>query len=177
MKGRRMAQERTGLIAFKGNGLTLVGTPVEVGKPAPDFRIASSLTDYRALSDDAGKVRILNVVPSLDTPVCDTQTRKFNQIAGELGDGVVVLTISMDLPPAQARWCALAEAKNIVTLSDYRNHSFGLAYGLHIKELDILARAVLVIDREGIVRYQEIVPEITTEPHYDAALEAVRALL
>jgi thiol peroxidase len=172
-----MVEERTGLTAFKGNGLTLVGTPVEVGKPAPDFRIASTLADYVSLSDCAGKVRILNVVPSLDTPVCDTQTRKFNEIAGELGDKVVVFTISMDLPPAQARWCGAADAKNIVTLSDYRNHSFGLAYGLHIKELDILARSVLVVDGDGIVRYQEIVPEVTTEPNYDAALDAVKALL
>lgn len=172
-----MPIERTGLTAFRGNGLTLVGAPVEVGKPAPNFKIASSLVDYASLSDYAGKVRILNVVPSLDTPVCDKQTRRFNQIAGELGDSVVVLTISMDLPPAQARWCGIAEAKNIVPLSDYRNHSFGLAYGLHIKELDVLARAVLVIDREGIVRYQEIVSEIAQEPHYEAALEVVKALL
>ncbi|MBM3215776.1 thiol peroxidase [Candidatus Poribacteria bacterium] len=172
-----MAQERTGLTAFKGNGLTLVGTPAEVGKPAADFRIASSLADFISLSDSAGKVRVLNVVPSLDTPVCDTQTRKFNECAGELGDKAVVLTISMDLPPAQARWCGAADAKNIVTLSDYRNHSFGLAYGLHIKELDILARAVLVIDSKGVVRYQEIVPEVTTEPNYDAAFAAIRSLL
>lgn len=172
-----MALERRGVTAFKGNGLTLVGTPVEVGKPAPDFKIASSLTDYAGLSDYAGKIRLLNVVPSLDTPVCDKQTRRFNHIAGELGDSLVVLTISMDLPPAQARWCGAADAKNVVTLSDYRNHSFGLAYGLHIKELDLLARAVLVVDREGIVRYQEVVPELTNEPNYDAALEAVKALL
>lgn len=172
-----MAQERTGLTAFKGNDLTLVGSPLEAGKPAPNFRIASTLTDYVSLSDCAGKVRVLNVVPSLDTPVCDTQTRKFNRIAGELGDKVVVVTISMDLPPAQARWCGAADAKNIITLSDYRNHSFGLATGLHIKELDILARAVVVVDGDGVVRYQEIVPEVTTEPNYDAALAAVNALL
>jgi thiol peroxidase len=172
-----MAQERTGIIAFRGNGLTLVGEPIQVGEAAPAFRIAKSLTDYMGLSETSGKVRVLNVVPSLDTPVCDAQTRKFNEHAGRLGDGVAVLTVSMDLPPAQARWCGVADAKNVVCLSDYRDHSFGHSYGLYVKELGLLARAVLVLDGDGVVRYQQIVPEVASEPNYDEVLEAVHRLL
>lgn len=172
-----MSVERTGLTAFKGNPLTLVGPGVNVGEHAPEFRIAKGLTEFGSLADTNGKVRVLNVVPSLDTPVCDTQTRKFNTAAGEFGDKVSVVTISMDLPPAQARWCGMADAQNITCLSDYRDHSFGETYGLLIKELDILARSVIVVDRNGVIRYQEIVPEVTTEPNYDAALAAVKGLV
>jgi thiol peroxidase len=172
-----MATERTGVITFKGNGLTLVGDQVAVGKPAPAFKLtANDLSDVE-LSKYQGKVVIVSAVPSLDTPVCDLQTRRFNQEAGKLGEAATVLTVSMDLPFAQKRWCGAAEAKNVVTLSDYKHRAFGPAYGLLIKELGLLARAVLVIDKQGVVRYQEVVKEVTTEPNYDAALKAAKAAM
>ncbi|MBT3267940.1 thiol peroxidase [Candidatus Poribacteria bacterium] len=171
-----MATEHTGLVTFQGGALTLVGDAVAVGDPAPAFTIGSGLADLASLSDYAGKVVVLNVVPSLDTPVCDVQTRRFNEIATGAGDNVVVLTISMDLPPAQARWCGAADAENVVCLSDYRDHSFGHAYGVYIKEIAILARSVWVIDGPGVVQYKQIVPETVDEPDYDAAVAAVEAL-
>ena len=172
-----MATEHTGLVTFQGGPLTLVGDAVNVGDAAPAFTIASGLADMASLSDYAGKVVVLNVVPSLDTPVCDIQTRRFNEAAADYGDEAVVLTVSMDLPPAQARWCGAADAENVVCLSDYRDHSFGKAYGVEIKELVILARSVWVIDASGVVQYKQIVPETVDEPDYDAATAAIDALL
>ena len=172
-----MAQEHTGLVAFKGDPLTLEGNAVNVGDKAPDFRIANGLADFTSLSDCDGKVRILNVVPSLDTAVCDLQTRRMNKIAGELGDDLVMVTVSMDLPPAQARWSDDAGADHVTFLSDYRDHSFGLSYGVRIKELGILARSVWVIDRDGGVRYKQIVRETTDEPDYDPVIAAAKELI
>jgi len=166
--------ERTDIITFKGNPLTLMGNEVKVGDKAPDFEVLDGDLSAVKLSDFAGKLCIISSVPSLDTPVCDTETRRFNKEAEKLGDDVVVLTISMDLPFAQKRWCGAAGVHNVILLSDYRAASFGKAFGVLIKELRLLARAVFVLDREGIVRYVEIVKELTEEPDYEAALKAVK---
>ncbi len=170
-------QEQKGKITMKGNPLTLVGEPVEVGREAPDCTLIGNDLSPVKLSSYRGKVCLISVVPSLDTGVCDTQTRRFNEEAGRLGDDVVVLTISVDLPFAQARWCGAAGVDHVVTLSDYQENEFGKAYGLLIKELKLLARAVLVVDKEGKVRYFQLVPEVATEPDYDKAVEAAKNVL
>jgi thiol peroxidase len=160
-------------ITFHGNPLTLAGNRVKPGDSAPDFEVlANDLSPVR-LSDFAGKVCVISVVPSLDTPVCDIQTRTFNAEAAALGDDVVVLTISMDLPFAQQRWCGAAGIENIRTLSDHRNAEFGKAFGVLIDELRLLARAVFIVDANGVIRYKQVVEELTDEPDYDAAMKAV----
>lgn len=172
-----MVEEHAGLVTFKGKPLTLLGHRVGVGEAAPDFTVLRhDLTPF-GLRDVVGKVVVVNSVPSLDTPVCATQARTFNQRASELGDGVKVLVISMDLPFAQSRFCTTEGIANLDVLSDHRDASFGLAYGLLVKELRLLARAVLLIDRNGHIAYQELVSEISHEPNYDAALAAVRQAL
>lgn len=170
-------KERTGLVTMQGNPLTLVGNEVKVGQPAPDAELVANDLSTVRLSSFGGKVRIITSVPSLDTPVCDVETRRFNEEAGRLGDGLVVLTASMDLPFAQSRWCGAAGVKNVRTLSDHRDASFGTSYGVLIKGLRLLARAVFVVDRKGVVRYQELVREVASEPDYGAALKAARDLL
>ena len=169
--------ERTGLVTMKGNPVTLVGDEVGVGQPAPEVELVANDLSAVKLSSFRGKVCILTSVPSLDTPVCDIETRRFNEEAHALGDGVVVVAVSMDLPFAQARWCGAAGAQNVQTLSDHRAATFGTSYGVLIKGLRLLARAVFVLDKDGIVRYQELVPEITAEPDHEAALQAARELL
>ena len=169
-------EERTGLVTMKGKPVTLVGQAVKVGQKAPDFEVTANDLSPVKLSSFAGKVCIIASVPSLDTSVCDLETRKFNEKAAQLGGDVVVLTISMDLPFAQKRWCGAAGIKNVQTLSDHRDASFGRAYGVLIKDLRLLARAVFVVDKKGVVRYLQIVPEIATEPDYDAVLKAVKEL-
>src|SRR6056297_2111437 len=169
--------EREGAVEFKGNPATLLGPEIKVGDLAPDFRVVDNGLQPVTLAIDAGKIRLMTVVPSLDTPVCDAMTRKFNQDAAALPDAVVVYTISVDLPFAQKRWCGNAGIEKVQTLSDYQERSFGLHYGLMIKELKLLARAVYVVDRDGKVVYREIVDEVTDEPDYDAALSAVKRLL
>ncbi|MBN2130575.1 MAG: thiol peroxidase [Sedimentisphaerales bacterium] len=170
--------ERTGLTTMKGNPVTLVGSEVKVGRKAPDAElVANDLATVKLSSLCQGKVCILTSVPSLDTSVCDTETRRFNVEAGHLGDDVVILAISMDLPFAQKRWCGAADVKNVQTLSDHRDAAFGEAYGVLMKDLRLLARAVFVIDRDGIVRYVELVKEVASEPNYEAALDAARKLL
>lgn len=171
------AVERSGVVTFKGGPLTLIGPDIKVGRKAPDFTVLANDLSPVTLSSSAGKVRIFSIVPSLDTPVCDTQTRTFNEQAAALGEDIVILTISMDLPFAQARWCGAAGVDKVQTLSDHRDASFGKAYGLLIKELRLLARAVLVVDKAGTVQYVQIVPEVTTEPDYQAAIKAAKALL
>jgi len=166
----------TGTITFQGNPLTLTGNAVDLGEAAPDLEVlANDLSPVR-LSEFRGKTCLISAVPSLDTPVCDIQTRRFNEQAAALGEGVVVLTISMDLPFAQQRWCGAAGIENVQTLSDHRNAEFGSAFGLLIKELRLLARAVFVLDAEGVVRYKQIVGELTNEPDYDSAIEAVKGV-
>jgi thiol peroxidase len=168
--------ERKGIVTMKGNPITLIGNEVEVGSKAPDFEVTANDLSPVKFSSFAGKVCIVCSVPSLDTPVCNTMTRKFNEEAAKLGDDVKTLTISMDLPFAQARWCGAAGIKNVITLSDYKNADFGNAYGLLIKDLRLLARAVLVVDKKGIIRYASIMPDITNEPNYAEAIEAVKKL-
>jgi thiol peroxidase len=169
-------EERKGLVTMKGKPVTLVGQAVKVGQKAPDFEVTANDLSPVKFSSFAGKVCIIASVPSLDTSVCDLETRKFNEKAAQLGSDVVVLTISMDLPFAQKRWCGAAGIKNVQTLSDYRDASFGNAYGVLIKDLRLLARAVFVVDKKGVVRYLQIVPEIATEPDYDAVLKAAKEL-
>jgi thiol peroxidase len=163
-------------VTMKGNPLTLSGSEVKVGDTAPDFEVVANDMSVVKLSSYHGKVCIITSVPSLDTSVCDIETRRFNEEAGKLGSDVAVLTISMDLPFAQKRWCGAAGVKNVQTLSDYRDASFGKAYGVFIKELRLLARAVFVVDKKGVIRYIQIVNEVASEPNYEAALNAVKGL-
>jgi thiol peroxidase len=165
--------ERQGAITFKGNPMTLIGPELSVGDDAPNATlVATDMSEFQ-LGSLKGKATVLVTVPSLDTPVCDTEAQRFNAEAAKLDD-VEVLVVSLDLPFAQKRWCSANNAEKIRTLSDYRNAEFARAYGLLIKELHLLARAVLVVDKEGNIAYQQIVPEVTEEPDYDAALEAAR---
>jgi len=161
-------------VTFQGNPLTLTGDQPTVGQAAPDFEALDNELSNVKLSSFRGKVCIICTVPSLDTPVCDTEVRKFNEQATSLGDGVAVLVISMDLPFAQSRWCGAAGVENVQTLSDHKQAQFGNAYGILIKELRLLARTVFVVDKEGIIRYKEVVEELTNEPDYETALNAVR---
>lgn len=163
-------------VTFKNGPVTLLGNEVKVGDKAPDFTVLANDLSAVTLKDSEGKVRLFSVVPSLDTGVCDAQTRKFNEAAAELGDNVVIYTVSMDLPFAQKRWCGAAGIDAVQTVSDHRDASFGEAYGVHIKELRLLTRAVFVVDAEGTVTYVEYVPEATDHPNYEAAVEAVKAL-
>ena len=170
-------EERDDLVKFKGNPLTVLGTQPSTGSTAVDFTVICNDLSKTSLSDFKGKVCIISAVPSLDTSVCDIQTRKFNEQAVALGEDVAVLTISMDLPFAQARWCGTAGLDKAITLSDHRDASFATAYGLLIKELRLITRAVIVIDKEGVIKYQQIVPEMTDEPDYQAAIDAAKQLI
>jgi thioredoxin-dependent peroxiredoxin len=170
-------EERTDIITMKGNPLTLIGKELKVGDLAPDVEVLDNNLSPVKLSSFRGKICVISSVPSLDTPVCDMETRRFNQEAGKLSADIQILTISMDLPFAQKRWCGAAGVDKLVTLSDHRNASFGTDYGVLIKELRLLARCVFVVDREGIIRYIQMVKEITEEPDYDAILNAVNNLV
>lgn len=170
-------QERSGIITFKGNPMTLVGPALNVGDKAPAFTAVDTSLAPVSLADFSGKIKIISAVPSLDTPVCDTETRRFNQEAAALPDNTVLLTVSMDLPFAQKRWCGAAGIERVKTLSDYRDRAFGLAYGVLIKELMLLSRVIFVIDSTDTIRYIQIVPEVTSEPDYAAVLAAAKALL
>ena len=170
-------QERTGIITFKGNPMTLLGPALKVGDKAPDFTVVDTTLTPISLATSNGKLRIISAVPSLDTPVCDTETRRFNQEAASLPDSVVLLTISLDLPFAQKRWCGAAGIDRVQTLSDYQERSFGLSYGVLIKELKLLSRCIFVVDATDTIRYIQQVPEVTHEPDYAAVLAAVKALL
>jgi thiol peroxidase len=154
-----------------------LGGEVKVGDKAPDFRVLDNAMQSVTLGAFQGKIKVISAVPSLDTPVCDAETHRFNEEAGKLPSQVAVLTISMDLPFAQSRWCAAAGVDKVKTFSDYQNRSFGLAYGVLIKELKLLARAIFIVDERDMVRYVELVPEIGQEPNYERILNAVRALV
>jgi thiol peroxidase len=167
--------ERKGVVTFKGEALTLQGDEVRAGMKAPEFELAGNDMKPVRLADFRGKVIVLSSVPSLDTPTCDIETRRFNKEAAELGKDVMVLTVSRDLPFAQKRWCGAAGVDRVVTASDYRDGAFGRAYGVFIKEWALLARFVFVIDREGVVRYIQAVPDVSKEPDYAPILDAVRA--
>ncbi|HEY8529015.1 MAG TPA: thiol peroxidase [Paenibacillaceae bacterium] len=172
-----MTQERANVATLKGNPLTLVGPELKPGDPAPDFRLNKSLTEVVTLKDFAGKIKLISVVPSIDTGVCDAQTRRFNEEAAKLGDKVVVLTVSVDLPFAQARWCGAAGVDKVVMLSDYKDNNFGKAYGVFIKELALNMRAIFVVDANDRIAYARINREMTEHPDYDEAIAAVKALL
>jgi len=169
-----MAQERTGVVTFKGGPVTLVGSEVKVGDSAPDFKVVNNAMQDVSLESSKGKTRVICSVPSLDTPVCSIETKKFNEKAAGLGDGVIVYTVSMDLPFAQKRFCGAEGTDKIVPVSDYKYRSFGEAYGVVIKELQLLARAVFVVGPDDKVKYIEIVKEIAQEPDYDKALAAAK---
>jgi thiol peroxidase len=169
-------EERHGLITMMGNPLTLIGNEVKVGEKSPDFTALDHALSPVQFSSYRGKICILSAVPSLDTPVCDIETRKFNEEASRLGSDIVILTLSMDLPFAQKRWCAAAGVNKVQTLSDHRDASFGTSFGVLIKELRLLARAVFLIDRQGTLQYIQLVKELTKEPDYEAILGALKKL-
>lgn len=170
---------RHGAVTFKGNPLTLVGEEVKVGGPAPDFDLASygpGGMEHIRKADLLGKPTIVSVVPSLDTPVCQVQTRTFNKRLAALGDKINALTVSLDLPFAMNRFCGAEDLKAMRNGSDYMDRSFGTGWGVLIDELKILARAVFVLDAQGTVRYAQVVKEVASEPDYDAALAAIEKL-
>lgn len=169
-------EKRKNVITFAGNPLTLVGSEVKIGAQAPNFTAIATDMSPVSLNQYQGKVIIISSVPSLDTSVCDMQTRRFNEEAGKLTDAVV-LTLSVDLPFAQARYCGDKGINNVKTLSDHRDLNFGKQYGFVVEELRLLARGIVVIDKNGIVRYSEIVPEMTNAVDFDKVLEVVKTLL
>ncbi len=169
-----MSQERKGVVTFKSNPLTLLGPEVKVGSQAPDFQVLAGDLSAVSLQSFKGKTKLISVVPSLDTPVCDQQTRRFNQEAAKMPGDIAVLTISMDLPFAQGRFCSTAGIDKIKVLSDHRDASFGQAYGVLIKELRLLTRSIFVVGPDDKVLYAEYVKEVTNHPNYDAALGALK---
>lgn len=170
-------EERHSLVTMKGNPLTLMGKELKVGDTAPGVELLNNDLQPVNLSDYSGQICVVSSVPSLDTPVCDMETRRFNQEAESLGSDINILTVSMDLPFAQKRWCGAAGVNRVITLSDHRNASFGTEFGVLIKELRLLARAVFIIDGEGIVRYIQLVQELSQEPDYEAVLSALKEMI
>lgn len=168
--------ERKGAVTVKGNPLTLLGTELKTGDKAPDFTVLDGDLKEVGLKDFTGKIKLISVTPSLDTPVCDIQARRFNQEMAKLPEDIVILNISMDLPFAISRFCTIAEIDKVKAFSDHREASFGNAYGVLIKELRLLARSIFVVDRNDLIKYIEIVPELTDHPDYDKALESVKKL-
>ncbi len=160
-------------VKFKGNDVTLLGNQVKVGDKAPNFTVLANDLSEITLDSTKGSVRLISVVPSIDTGVCDAQTRRFNEEAAKL-DNVKVLTVSVDLPFAQKRWCGANGIDNVQTLSDHRDLSFGEAYGVAIQELRLLARSIFVVDSNDNVTYVEYLPEVTEHPNYEAAIEAAK---
>jgi thiol peroxidase len=171
-----MSQERTGF-TFKGKPVTLIGPELKVGDKAPNAALSVSFADQVQLSKYDGKVKLISVVPCLDTGTCDAQTRRFNEEAARLGDDVTILTISMDLPPAQSRWCGAAGIDKVIVISDYNMADFGQKYGVLVKELRLDMRAVFIIDKSNTIQYVEVLKELTEHPNYEAALIAVEKLI
>lgn len=169
--------ERKEAVTMKGNPLTLIGDEMKTGVKAPDFTVVDNNLGEFNFYKNLGKVYIISAVPSLDTGVCDKETRTFNEKASELGEDIEILTVSMDLPFAQTRWCGASGVDKVKTLSDHKEASFGMAYGVLIKELRLLARCVFVIDKEGIIRHIELVKEIVDEPNYDNILKEAQKLV
>jgi thiol peroxidase len=172
-----MTQERAGAATIGGNPVTLVGPELKAGDRAPDFTINQDLLKEVSLSDFKGKIKLISVVPSLDTGTCDAQTRRFNQEASKLGDRVIVLTVSVDLPFAQSRFCSIAGIDNVIALSDYKYRAFGQAYGVLIKEVQLDQRAVFIVDEDDTIRYVEYLKELSEHPDYEAALAALKQLV
>ena len=169
-------QKRNNVIKFGGNAMTLIGTEIKVGDKAPDFTALSPDLSPLSLSSTKGQVRVISVVPSIDTSVCDIQTRWFNEEAAKI-DGLTVLSISVDLPFAIKKYCATKGIENIKTLSDHKDLDFGLKYGFVIEELRLLARGTVVIDRDDIVRHVEYVPNVSDLPNYETVMAAVKKYL
>ena len=163
-------------VTFQGNLMHLVGDMPQAGTVAPNFSLADNALQVKSLADYKDKVLVLVCVPSLDTPVCDMEVRRFNTEAAGLSDKVVIAAVSRDLPFAQARWCGAAGVKAVVTLSDYRDGAFGKAWGVYIDELGLLARAVFIV-KDGKVEYVQLVPEVTDQPDFDAVLQAAKKLV
>ena len=170
---------RSGAITFKGNPMTLAGEAVKVGQPAPAFKLHYFEGGLKALTNDdlKGKPTILSVVPSLDTPTCQKQTKNFNEQLGAFGDKINAVTVSLDLPFAMNRFCGAESIKNIRSASDYQDRNFGNSYGTLIEELKIMSRAVFVLDKDGKVVYAQYVPEVASEPNYEPAIQALKAQL
>jgi len=170
-------EKRANAVTFKGEGKTLVGPAIKAGDKAPDFKCLSGLSAV-TLADTPAKARLFSVVPSLDTPVCSMQTKKFDEGLAALGDKIAAYTVSLDLPFAQKRFCSAEGVKTMQTLSDVHNHSFGTSWGVLLEglPLSLLARSVFVVDKSGKVTYAEYVPEVTSEPNYAAALDALKAV-
>jgi len=168
--------ERIGTVTMEGTPLTLIGNKIKVGDQAPDFTVIDNDLSPINLSYFLEKPCIIASVPSLDTPVCDLETQRFNEEAGRLNSDITILTISMDLPFAQKRWCGATGVRRVQTFSDHKDASFGIAYGVLIKELRLLARTVFVIDAKGIITYRQLVKEITEQPDYDAILDAAKKI-
>jgi thiol peroxidase len=168
--------ERPGIITLHGNPLTLVGEEIKVGMPAPDCEVVDNDLKPVKLSAFRGRTVIVTAVPSLDTPVCDIETRRFNDEAALLGPDVQIITISMDLPFAQKRWCGAASVAKVKTFSDHRQAEFGQAYGILIKELRLLARTVFIIDAAGTVQYIQLVKEVSNEPNYEEIMQALQKI-
>ena len=166
--------ERKGAVTFKGNPLTLIGSELKAGQQAPDFKLLAGDLSEVTLAKFKGKTLLISVVPSLDTPVCDMQTKRFNQEAEKLPADVAVVTVSMDLPFAQARWCGAASCNKVQCLSDHREASFALAYGVLIKELRLLSRSIFIVGTDQKLQYVEYVKEITQHPDYEKALNALK---
>lgn len=162
-------------VTFKGNPVTLVGDRIKVGEKAPDFTLVGNDLGEVKLSDYDDKKKIIVAVPSLDTGICSQETKRFNDEADKL-DNVQIITVSMDLPFAQSRWCAAEGVKNLVTASDHKNAEFGTKYGALIEELRLLARSIFVLDTDNEVKYVEYCDEVSSHPDYDACLEAVKSL-
>ncbi|NUM79431.1 thiol peroxidase [bacterium] len=173
--------ERTGITSIKGNPLTLLGEEIKVGQKAPNFKVRTGLAPNTEITLDSskGKVRVFNVVPSLDTGVCEAQTIRFNEEAVKLGDGVEIMTVSMDLPPAQGRFCGhqLKGAAKIKMASDYAEKSFAMNYGILLKEWQVCGRGVFVVDKNDTVKYVQYCPKIEEQPDFDKALQAIKSLL
>ena len=169
-----MAEERKGAVTMRGNPMTLVGPEIKVGQKAPNFNVVGKAMQPATLEQFKGKVKVITTIPSIDTPVCDAETRRFNEEASKLPGGIEILSVSMDLPFAQARWCGAAGVDKVTTLSDWRSANFGTNYGALIKELHLLARAVFVVDKNDKVTYVEYVKEVANQPNYEAALDAAK---
>jgi thioredoxin-dependent peroxiredoxin len=175
MNPAQSAVERPGGTTFKGNPLTLLGPELKPGDKAPDFEVVDKTMQPVTLEKTGGGVRIFSVVPSLDTPVCDMQTKRFNEESAKAGN-IKIYTVSMDLPFAQSRWCSSFGVDNVVMLSDHRNGSFGTAYGTMIKEWRILSRAIFVVDANDTIQHAEYVKEVADHPNYETALAKAREL-
>lgn len=171
-----MSDKRQGLVTMGGNPVTLIGKEIKVGDKAPDFTVLTNDLQPYSLKDAEDKVKIISVVPSLDTGVCEFQTTHFNQEASNLGD-VVILTISVDLPFAQQRFCGAKGIDKVITLSDHKDLSFGMNYGFVMEELRLLSRGIVILDKDNNVKYVEYVKEVTEHPNYDKAIEEAKKLL